>query len=584
MLCVLAVLLQPAEAAETEWEFDGWAGPQVPVRMYVPDENAADAPVVIVMHGASRDAPRYYKDWKALGEKHGFIVVVPEFSKRKFEKSARYNLGHVFDPDSGKLRDEALWTFSVIEALFDAVVQRVDGNQSQYALYGHSAGSQFVHRFMYYKPDARVSRYIAANAGWYTVPVYDFEYPYGLTNSGIEEDDLKAYFAQPLLILLGREDTDKDSKSLRKTPEAMQQGPHRLARGLTMYRVSKRRAEELGFEFNWELQIVDGADHVNAKMALPAAQWVKAAEKITHDVVTERKPWTDRQPQYAADTVRFAVFSDLTGGEREQVFEIAVEQLNLLRPELIVNVGDLIEGSADRLEIDRQWDSFEERAAKARAPVFYTGGNHDLLGENLRAAWQERNGPRYYHVRYRDVLFLVLDTEDHPLERLREIAILREETIRVAAEHGWDAAGKTEYANLPEDTTGMISSAQADAITKAIAENDDVRWTFLLMHKAPWAADDMPAWQAIEHALGDRPYTVFHGHRHGYQHEQRNGRDYIRLATTGGVFLSKYGPSFDHLVWVTVDKDGAHIANLKMSGILDKTGSVPLDGGDRCLQ
>ena len=286
----------------------------------------------------------------------------------------------------------------------------------------------------------------------------------------------------------------------------------------------------------------------------------------------------------APDTVRFAVFSDLTGGERDKVFEIAVAQLNLLRPELIVNVGDLIEGSTDRAELDQQWDSFDARARRATAPVYYTGGNHDLLGEEMRKAWEERNGDRYYHFVYRDVLFLVLDTEDHSVERLQEIAQLRRDALKVAAEEGWDAFGETEYANMPEDETGMISNEQADHMVRALADNADVRWTFLLMHKAPWAHADMATWISIEQALGDRPYTVFHGHRHAYRHQQRNGRDYIRLATTGGVMLPEHGPSWDQLVWVTVDDEGAHIANLKMSGILDKTGKIPLDGEDVCFE
>ena len=123
-----------------------------------------------------------------------------------------------------------------------------------------------------------------------------------------------------------------------------------------------------------------------------------------------------------------------------------------------------------------------------------------------------------------------------------------------------------------------------DYMVQVLAENADVRWTFLLIHKAPWANEDMPTWRAIEEALGDRLYTVFHGHRHAYRHQQRNGRDYIRLATTGGVMLPEHGPSWDQLVWVTVDDDGAHIANLKMSGILDKTGHIPLDGDDICFE
>jgi poly(3-hydroxybutyrate) depolymerase len=256
---------------EAEWLFSAWAGPPVPVRSYVPVMRDASTPIVIVMHGASRDAPRYYEDWKALAEARGFIVVVPYLSEQLFPGSAAYNLGNVFDPDTGKQRAEKSRTFALIEPLFDAVVERVRGAQEQYVLYGHSAGSQFVHRYMYYVPEARASKFIAANAGWYTMPDFNIEFPYGLGSSGIEPEALPLILAMPLVLLQGRADTDVNADKLRKTPEAVRQGPNRLARGLTMYRLGKARAEELGTEFNWQLKIVDDVDHDNARMAAAAA-------------------------------------------------------------------------------------------------------------------------------------------------------------------------------------------------------------------------------------------------------------------------------------------------------------------------
>ena len=36
----------------------------------------------------------------------------------------------------------------------------------------------------------------------------------------------------------------------------------------------------------------------------------------------------------------------------------------------------------------------------------------------------------------------------------------------------------------------------------------------------------------------------------------------------------------DHLVLVTVDDAGVTIANLRMDGILDKTGHIPIEGDE----
>ncbi len=318
-------------------------------------------------------------------------------------------------------------------------------------------------------------------------------------------------------------------------------------------------------------------------LGLLAAAVASAAPWFHHDIDSGPRPWTDRNFDDAEGKFTFAVFSDLTGGEREGVYDVAVAQLNLLRPEFVVNVGDLIEGDEDRAEVDRQWDQFDARTGKARAPVFYTGGNHDLLGEALTGAWADRLGPAYYHFVYKDVLFLVLDTEDHSPERMREIARLRQDALAVAQAQGWDAFGDTEYARLPENHAGNVSPAQADYFLDVLGRHPDVRHTFLLLHKAPWLREDLEPFRAIEQALADRPYTVLHGHEHGYRYRQRHGRDYIQLATTGGVFLPENGDAYDQLLLVTVD-DEVTIANLKLSGILDKTGRLPLNGADLCVE
>jgi hypothetical protein len=304
-----------------------------------------------------------------------------------------------------------------------------------------------------------------------------------------------------------------------------------------------------------------------------------------HDVSGQVLPWTNEVFDAANEKFTFAVFSDLTGGERERVFEIAVAQLAMLRPELIINVGDLIEGGTDDLaEIDQQWKSFDERASRASAPVFYVGGNHDLSGEPLQGVWDERYGYRYYHFVYKDVLFLVLDTEDHTPERMREIMELRNSALEIAAAEGPEAAEQTEYFMLPEQTAGNIGAQQSQYFLDVIAENPDVRWTFLFLHKAPWEREDMETFSAIEQALSDRPYTLFNGHVHAYEHIERFGRDYIRLATTGGIQFPNRGRSADHVTLVTVSESGVDIANLLLAGILDKTGHIPINGDDVCFE
>lgn len=274
-IAALTLLTAEATAATETYRFTNWQGPGIAVRLYAPEQVRSTTPVVIVMHGASRDAPRYFDDWRAAADTNGFIVAVPEFDEVHFPGSAAYNLGNVFDAATGAALPSADWTFAAIEPLFDDIVDRTGASVEGYTLYGHSAGGQFVHRFLYFLPTHRVTRAIVANAGWYTMPDFGIDFPYGLDGSGLGDDDVRRVLGMDLVVLLGEADNDENGHKLRKTPEAELQGPHRLARGQAFYRVAKARALELGCEFGWSIGFVQGAEHSNAAMTPAAAGYIR---------------------------------------------------------------------------------------------------------------------------------------------------------------------------------------------------------------------------------------------------------------------------------------------------------------------
>jgi len=303
-----------------------------------------------------------------------------------------------------------------------------------------------------------------------------------------------------------------------------------------------------------------------------------------HDFAGDALPWTANDFDNEEGKFTFAVFSDLNGGEREGVFDVAVEQLRLLRPELIIGVGDLVDGGdVSRVQLEAQWDDFDRRASHANAPVFHVGGNHDLTSLEQWDVWETRYGERYYYFIYKNVLFLVLDTEDNLPEFQRHLDAIRLQAIAVQEAEGWEAFHATEYGQLEERKSGRIGAAQADYFRRVIGHHPEVRWTFLFMHKPAWERPDEENFAAIEQALGGRPYTVFYGHVHSYRYQLRHGRDYIRLGTTGGSHAPDNPMAIDHVSMVTVSGEGVDIANLRMSGIFDKTGSIPLNGDQLCL-
>ena len=259
------------ESGKSSFEFSGWEGPSLNIWTYVPSGvDRRSAPILFVMHGARRDPERYREQWIDGAERGGFIVVAPEFSRADFRGAAGYNLGGAIDLQTGQWRDEGVWSFSAIEPIFDEVVDRLGSNRTRYSLYGHSAGSQFVHRFLFFKPDARVDRFLAANAGWYTFADQQTDFPFGLGNLPISEQALRRALAKDVVILLGDQDTDPEHSSLNRSEGAMRQGPHRFARGQRFFASARAIAQENGWEFGWRLRVVQGVAHSNGGIAAGA--------------------------------------------------------------------------------------------------------------------------------------------------------------------------------------------------------------------------------------------------------------------------------------------------------------------------
>jgi predicted phosphodiesterase len=256
-------------------------------------------------------------------------------------------------------------------------------------------------------------------------------------------------------------------------------------------------------------------------------------------------PWNHLRLNNDPAVFRFAIVTDRTGGARAGIFERAVDQLNLLQPEFVVSVGDLIQGGSEELtKIDKQWNEFNGYIARLEMPFFYVPGNHDVQNKIMEQRWNTQFGKLAYHFLYRNVLFLVLNTEDPP---------------------------KTK--------TGKLGAEQIAWAQKVLDENAGVRWTLVFLHRPVWAEKEIAAtgWLEVEKALTGRKYTVFAGHRHVYKRFERNGARYYQLATTGGAskLRGRAVGEFDHLVWVTMKDAGPVLANLMMDGILPEDLSLP---------
>ena len=248
--------------------FSEWDGPALKVHTYIPAAGTENAPLMIVMHGTRRNADDYRDQWIPVADKLGLIIAAPEFDAKRFPGSSGYNLG------GATPQNPAGTAFKAIEPLFDNLRSRFALVRENYYIYGHSAGGQFVHRFVFANPKARIVRAFAANAGWYTMLSKTTPYPYGLKDAPFPKDTQKNAFNAPLVILLGDADTERGS-NLRVTPQADAQGYNRLQRGLIFYSHAATSARQKKLSFGWRLSIVPETGHQNSKMAWGVAPFIE---------------------------------------------------------------------------------------------------------------------------------------------------------------------------------------------------------------------------------------------------------------------------------------------------------------------
>ncbi|WP_094604407.1 hypothetical protein SPSIL_053700 [Sporomusa silvacetica DSM 10669] len=135
---------------------------------YCPAGWTPDKPVVLVQHGFQRNAQEYRDGWIKFAEQYDLLVICPEFSEGKYPGVRYYNTGNISDRDDepGRLQPKDKWVFPVIQHVIREVKLRF-GAIGNFTLFGHSAGAQFVHRYMFFSDEAQVSQIIVANAGWY---------------------------------------------------------------------------------------------------------------------------------------------------------------------------------------------------------------------------------------------------------------------------------------------------------------------------------------------------------------------------------------------------------------------------------
>ncbi|WP_417749192.1 LamG-like jellyroll fold domain-containing protein [Rosistilla oblonga] len=266
------------------------------------------------------------------------------------------------------------------------------------------------------------------------------------------------------------------------------------------------------------------------------------------------------------DVFHFVVYGDRTGGVPEglKVLEQAVADTNLLSPDLVMTVGDLIQGYNEKPEWMRQMAEYKEIMNQLKMRWFPVAGNHDVYWRGKGPApagqhdsnYEQHFGPLWYTFRHKNAGFIVLYSDE-----------------------GDPVSNKKAF---NDGKLQQMSEQQLKFLGEALERHKSLDHVFVFLHHPRWTGGGYTGtnWDTVHGMMkkAGNVSAVFAGHIHHMRFDgHKDGIAYYTLATTGGHLSAEIpGAGYlHHLNIVTVRPDEISVAALPVGAVIDPKEFTP---------